>query len=484
VKRSSSSRVRAALLLAAPVLAASACAPSPSPVAPVAAASVDAAPPPPAREAPPQDDLATTLCAGRTPCSIRRNRSAGRGEHGEALSVVSLDLGRTPAQGGSDDGDGGADDGATAAGEANDLQESATEDETSPAFQGPCHSFEYWLVTDTAGAAPRLLASACNDGYGASMTGIDVMTIGPDAFTCTRGGGSNWRWSYTSKITLSPLGLVSSESSGRWVASVNTITTTWDWVGFAGTVSWYAAPCDDKGQLPAEPAEGKPYESILIPRVPLPEAFRGGGYRETALGACAVAIDGTGRHGYLAFGAGAGHEAASVRAVLSDHDELFVEVHDAHPSGASARWVADDHLEIWIAPVAAGFGDQCIPSKEPPPKQWGIRVADGKVFAGYGSPRPSELTVERAATQAGITRLRIGVPHEYSGITVAYSDGDGVRQQRLFATSIVKKGVPETVGAAIDIKPDHAVCEVKEGRLEPRMTYAPKADDGYADETP
>ena len=226
------------------------------------------------------------------------------------------------------------------------------------------------------------------------------------------------------------------------------------------------------------------FDTFPIRDLTHPSCYRTGGFRDTALGACAAEIDGTGQHGYVTFGPTADHAAASVRAVLSDHDELFVEVHDAHPSGASGRWVADDHLEIWTATVTGGFDNQCIPTKEPPPKQWGIRLADGKVFAGYGSPKPAELTIERAAKDDGLVRFRIGLPHEYQGITVAYSDGDGHKQQRLFATSIAKKGVPETVGAAFDIKADQAVCEVRDGRLEPRITYARKPDEAFADETP
>ena len=474
-----------ALLLAAPVLTTAACAsPAPAPVAPVALASTDAAPAAPAVDAgPPEDDLATRLCAGRTPCSIRRNRSAGRGEHGEALAVVSLNLGMAGAQDGADDDAG---DGAAAAPDPNDLQESAMEDQTSgPAgFQRPCHSFEYWLVTDAPDGAPQLLAAACNDGYGASMVGIDVMTIGNNSFKRTQGGGSSWRWSYTNELTLSPLRLASSTHAGYWSVSTNNFSTTWDWVRFAGSGSFYAPACNDKGEMPDDPAQGKPYASIFIPRLGLPDGYRTGGFRDTALGACAAEIDGTGQHGYVTFGSTADHAAAWVRAVLSDHDELFVEVHDAHPSGASGRWVADDHLEIWTATVSGGFDNQCIPTKEPPPKQWGIRLADGKVFAGYGSPKPAELTVERAAKDDGLVRFRIGLPHEYQGITVAYSDGDGRKQQRLFATSIARKGVPETVGAAFDIKADQAVCEVKDGRLEPRITYARKPDQAFADETP
>jgi hypothetical protein len=454
--------------------------------APVLAAPPIAAATPEAAAPTARPELAPLLCHDRPGCSVRRVRAAGRGAHGEALAVVSLDLGltRVSGEGGDDDAGTGDDAGAAADDDAgSDITETASEDTTNPGWMSrPCHAYEYWLVTDPPGDAPQLLAEMCNDGYGASGVGMDTVTVGDNALTRSQSGGSSWRWSYTNEITLSPLRMVSTEHSGLWSVSTNTETTRWSWRDFAGSASWYSPPCNAKGEAPDEPARGDPYVSLLVPRLELPAAYRTGGWRDTGLGACAVDLDGTGDHGYVSFGRQGDRGDAFVRAVLSDKDELYVEVHDAHPSGASARWVADDHLEIWIASTMGGFGDFCV-AKSEPPQQWGVRIADGKVFAGYGAPKPRELTVERAARDADVARFRIELPPKFRGITVAYSDGDGTKQRRLFGTSVPKRGVPETVGLTFEPKADRAACEVVAGKLEPRVTFPVKADVAFADDS-
>jgi len=472
------------VLVGAALAAASAAEACASPSRPVPAAVVappDVAPAatPDAAAAPARPDLAAVLCHDRSPCSVRRVRPAGRGAHGEALAVVSLDLGvgAGPSQGDDDAGAAVEDDA------GNDLTETAAEDTTSARFGGPCHAYEYWLTTDAPGAAPQLLVEACNDGYGASGVGIDVVTVRDNGLTRTQGGGSSWRWSYTNEISLSPLRVLSSMHTGRWSVSTNHEEDSWDWRAFAGAASWYSPPCNARGEPPDEPVEGDAYASLLVPRLELPAAYRAGGWRDASLGACAVDLDGTGDRGFVAFGPKGDRADASVRAVLSDQDELFVEVRDAHPSGATARWVADDHLEIWLATTMGAFGDFCV-AKGEAPRQWGVRVADGKVFAGYGAPAAGDLKVERAARDATLVRFRIGLPKGFRGITVAYSDGDGAKQRRIFATSTPKRGVPETVGLTFEPKPERALCEVVGGRLEPRVTFPVKADAGFADQDP
>jgi hypothetical protein len=468
-------RLCPALLLAS-LLASPACAsPSPPALAPVVTPPVDASPPPLAVDAQPaHPDLASTLCVDRTPCFVRRVRPAGHGAQGQALSVVSIDLGVTS--------EGDDDAGAPAEDDAGDITETAAEDTTNPS-SGRYHRYEYWLTSDAPDTPPQLLSVTSNDGYGAAGVGFDVVTVGDNTLTRTQAGGSNWRWSYTNELTLSPLRVVSTTRTGLWSMGVNHEVTNWDWRRFAGTDSWYSPPCNAKGEPPDDPIAGAPYESELIPRLALPESFRRDGFRDVGLGACAVDLDGTGQHGFVTFGAKGDRAAASVRAVLSDRDELFAEVRDGRPSGASARWVADDHLEIWLSTEPANFSNFCL-SKGEAPRQWGIRVSDGKVFAGYGSPSPGELTVDRAAKDAGLVRFRIGLPRGIHGITVAYSDGDGKKQQRVFATSVPKRGAPETLGATFDLKSDQAVCEVREGQLEPRVTPSAKAREPFADAPP
>jgi hypothetical protein len=414
------------------------------------------------------------LCAGRAGCTVHRVRRAGVDAAGRKLAVVTLDLGVAAHGAGQPEPP-----------PSDTLEETDRQDTTSPlrgdAF-GACRRLEYWLTA--GGDPPQLLAVACNDGYGASVLGVDVLTVGDNAFTRSQHGGSAWRWSWTNEVTLSPLRVTSSSWDGAWSVSVNTREASWDWAHFEGRESWYAPPCDAKGEPPVDPRPPQaPYASVLVPRLALESGFRAQGFRETALGACAADIDGTGARGFLTFGEKGPREAASVRAVLSDHDELFVEVRDAHPSGPSARWVADDHLEIWLAAERGDYTLPCV-AKRAWPRQWGVRVADGQVFAGYGQPSPKELTVERAAAGPGVVRFKIALPPKQTGITIAYSDGDGKKQQRVFATSVARKGAPESLSAPFDVPPARAVCKVTDGRLEPVTTWKPAPDHPFADEQP
>jgi hypothetical protein len=392
--------------------------------------------------------------------------------------VITLDLGVDP-QGGS----------AVTTPATGDVEETETQDTTSPLGSGPaCHRLEYWLTVGASGPSPQLLAVACNDGYGASGVGEDVLTVGDNAFTRSQHGGSAWRWSWTQKLTLAPLRVASSSWGSSWSVSVNVQEGSWDWERFGGEESWYSPPCDAKGEPPAEPEPPtKPYADVLVPRVSLDEGFRTQAFRETSLGACAVDIDGTGTRGYLTFGEKGDREAASLRAVLSDHDELFVEVRDARPTGPSGsplRWVAADHLEVWLAADRGDATSPCLDRKRKPPQQWGVRLADGQVFAGYGQPSPKALTVERAAAGPGVVRFKIALPPKQTGITVAYSDGDGKKQRRVFATSPARKGVPESLGAVFDVPAARAVCKVQGGRLEPVSTWRPAPDHPFADTQP
>ncbi len=459
----------------------------PLPLAPFLAALVGCgpsapAPQPPLIVLPPATSAATAtvaaaeperppaLCGKRATCKVRKVRAAGADATGKKLAVVTLDLGvQSEVEG----------EAPPPAGD--DIEETDREDTTSRLAMNACHRFEYWLTVEGSDRPPQLLAVACNDGYGASGVGEDIVKVGDNAFTHTQSGGSSWRWSWTHEISLAPLRFKSSLASGSWNVSVNTQASSWDWATFQGHESWYAPPCDADGQPPQDPKEGTPYASVLVPRVAIDEAFRAGGFRTAGLGACAADVDGTGARGFLTYGGKGDRASASLRAVLSDHDELFVEVRDAMPSGTSARWVADDHLEIWLAPQRGEFGDQCLPKREAP-KQWGVRVADGQVFAGYGKPSPGALHVERADAGGGVVRFKIGLPARQGGITIAYSKGDGKKQQRVFATSQVKRNAPETLGSPFVVPPTRAVCKVQGGSLEPVITRQPSPDKPFADE--
>lgn len=416
----------------------------------------------------PSSDLRATICGDREHCDLHRVRSAGVDARGQKLSVVTLDLGVESIV-----------EGEPVPAADHDVDEQEREDTTSPLSpMTACHRLEYWLVTEGSGA-PTLLATACNDGYGASGVGEDVLTVGDNSFKHTQSGGSSWRWSWTNTITLSPLALTSSSWSGSWTLAGNRQEGSWDWTRFEGKQSWWSPGCDDNGETVDAPET--PFEYVLIPRVHLDDDYRATGFQAASLGACAVDIDGSGERGFVTFGKPGLRADASLRAVLSEHDELFVEVRDAHPSGASSRWVKDDHIEIFLAPERGDYMDHCLP-KRAPPKQWGMRIADGKVFAGFESPNPSALVVTRAAGDAGSVRFKVQLPAGQKAITVAYSDGDGKKQRRVFATSAARRGAPETLGEPYDVKPTNAVCKVQNASLEPVMTRKPEPNQPFSDD--
>jgi hypothetical protein len=435
------------------------CADNPPP--PTRAPSLPEAPPiaSHAPEPRPNAPLQQLLCGPRPRCGVRRERPAGAGGDGAKLSVVSLDLGvestgSTPVP-------------ETVSG-AHDLDEGEAIDVAASLGFGVCHRYEYWLVVQTPSATSRqLLVSVCNDGHGAAGVGEDTMEVRSNEFRYQTSGGSSWRWSFSCELSLSPLRLLRMTSTSDQPLGGNNEETAFDFTTFAGRRRGSIPRCDAKGEL----VEGAPevaFEHDVLPRVELGEAFRAGGFRSTALGACALRL-GAGK-GLVTFAEKGAASQAWIGALLSTRDELFVEVHDDRPSGASASWVKDDHVELWLADESSSI-QRCLGAL-PPPEQWGIRVADGKVFAGHGAPAAPALRVERA-TADGVVRLKIALPPRKQAITVAYSDGDGKRQRVVVASSRAAKGRAETLGTALDLTRSAWTCAERAGRLEPRSARSP-----------
>lgn len=174
----------------------------------------------------------------------------------------------------------------------------------------------------------------------------------------------------------------------------------------------------------------------------------------TALGACALDLDGTGDRAYLLSGARGPRADASLRAVASTRGELFVEIHDATPG-------PDDRVQLWTTTEDLSYSAQCLPRSRAAPKQWQVRALDGKVIA----PRASDLVVARAGA-SGVTRLRIELPKGARGVTIAYADADRGRIKRVFASSRVARGAPESLGRVFAVSEEQARCRVQGGALE------------------
>lgn len=436
--------------------------------APPQAPSPEPAPPP----TPAKPQLASLLCGDGGVCVVRRDRAAGRDAAGRPLRVVSVyrgvewsDPSSPPTR---------PEGGATDLG----LEETDTEDRTTATlgYLG-CHRFDYWLLTEETPAAPRAerLVTLCNDGHGAAGMGEDTLTVGDNEVTLTISGGSNWRGSRTTEVSLSPLRIRRESADYYWVMGNNRETRSWDAEAFSGLVTWFSPTCQDDGTPPEPDGPGggsdkDPYAYVPIPAVDFEGDFATAGWKSAALGRCAAGVDGAGRGGFVPFGKPGAAGDASLRVVASRAGELFVEVTDDRWVGASGNWVKDDHLELWLAPELPTYFSHCLENDLPKPRQWGIRVSDGQVFAGLGKPDVKAISVERVAVSGTTVRLKLTLPKGFEAISLVYSDGDdGKTQERLLATSALVHGRVETLGALREVPPERAVCRVEDGKLEPRL---------------
>lgn len=360
------------------------------------------------------------------------------------------------------------------------LDQGEREDVTAPALMhAGCHRIDYWRVTWSGDAVEDTtkLLDTCNDGYGAASVGQDTITIGDNAFTHAVSGGSAWRWSDTTERTLTPLRTRRTSSFGYWNVSVNFQETQWSFDDFAGTTSWYSPPCDANGapDLPPALLDSGPgergdheYTFASIPQAEVDASFATSGWKTAGLGRCALSIDGTGKGGFVTYGKPGEASDATLRVFSAPPGTLYVEIEDDKLVGPSANWVRDDHLEIWLGKALPSYDQHCVDAGNLP-QQWGIRVADGKVFPAFGKPDALALSVERAAPAGGVgpVRFKIVLPGDHEALTVVYSDSDGGKQERLLATSKLAHGKLPTLGKVTRFPREVLTCQLVEGRLTP-----------------
>src|SRR5260370_29845855 len=282
-------------------------------------------------------------------------------------------------------------------------------------------------------------------------------------------------------LGLEPAASVSESSIGGDGFGCGYERRDWKWSSFSGSTHW----AREAGSGPGSPREKvrietdmfgthrcRSYAYDVIPDVPLDESFLTDSWKSTALGACALDVDGSESHGFLTYGIHPSREDASFRVVLSGR-HLFIEVSDDVFTGASAAWVNDDHIEVWVGTESDSWFPPLDTELEHEdqlrPLQWGIRLADAQVVPGAGKPT-FMLDAQRIVVDAHTVRLRIDLPEEFKTITVAYSDSDdGQRQKSLIATSRLVFDVGSSLGRARRIEPARAACAEIRGRLEPMV---------------
>lgn len=378
------------------------------------------------------------LCAGRAPCSVSETLDAGKDAQGQRLQVLGLSLGWF-----SRDAVEGVGRKFTAAGRK--KQGSPDNDQ--------CEAREWWLRRP--GAPDQLLLSVCNDGYGASGVGEDDVTVQNNRFTHRQSGGSGQRWSNENTLQLSPLVRVASSALGYFSFDPDKATSQeWETASLQGHVEVPAPECAEGEKSTGE--RSLPY----LPWLQVDPAYLQEGWKQVALGGCALDA------GSVLLGAKVAPKNASLKAVLLGRDSLLLEVRDDRWTGPGAKWLADDHVELWLGPDAPALLSGCgKPKGTERPVQWGIRVTDGKVFPAQGSPTQA-LAVDkvelREADKLVGYRLKVTLPGEFKGVTVVYSDSDtGKKQERLIATSPLVFARPETLNPLREVPPEEATCVVR-----------------------
>jgi hypothetical protein len=417
---------------------------------------------------------AAPICGDRSPCTEVERLDAGKDTAGRPMAVVKLALGK-------------------------EVEPGADEEEVEAA----CQPYETWLVIGEAAApeAAQLLVVDCNDGYGAAGVGEDSAEVAPNLFTHARSGGSSWRWDVVERVQLSPVALIDVQRSGSWNLGDNEGADAWSWADFRGAARGTAIVCGADGEPPGldddETSEAGelPYRYLAIPQVALPDAVRDGAWRTISLGRCAAAVDaaaplaadGSGDlladRGYVIHGEpGAAADSAMKVVAGADGRTLYVEITDDVWKSGGKRWIDDDHLELWLAEEKVGYMETCVDrAKLPPARQWGIRISDGKVFPAAGKPKAPLGAEVEPPRDGGPARLKLTLPEGHPAITVVYSDSDdGVRQERLIATSAFAFGKVSTLGALYAIPEAEAVCDLDGKQLVPRRTRTVAIDEPIA----
>ncbi len=387
----------------------------------------------PAPAAPAARAVEAAVCGERSPCRAVGVHAAGQGARKQPLWVAEVA-----------------------------LHDREGEDWKQPDLQD-CASWEVWLLEGPAGKprATQKLLALCNDGYGAAMMGEDVLEVGPNRLTHTQHGGSNWRWSTTKALRLSPLALLEERSEGRWTVGPNEETQRWSWAEARGDVSWAAPVCRDDGTMP-EPVEGAAlprhrYETL--PRVDLAREVVEGGWKELGLGTCALRLDASERRGFVldptAPAATPGDGA--LRALMVDGTTLLLEVTDDALTSAKAD--DRDQIEVYLGPQL-GFSDHCV-DPQARVHRFIVDLATGDVRGDGALPR-----VERHVAKAGkgvAVRLKVTLPEEIGNLTLVHVDADPGEHPRRVASSALDPLSAATLGGWRHL--GDARCVPRKGQL-------------------
>ncbi|HTO85535.1 MAG TPA: hypothetical protein VMQ73_25160 [Methylomirabilota bacterium] len=380
-------------------------------------------------------DQQSAICGKRSTCSIAAVKDAGRGVGGVRLAIVEARLGL--------------------ADKVDDAPDDGCRNDSGDGDGGGGH--EFWLVQN--GAAPRLLLSLCNDGYGAAGVGEDDIKVVPNGLVHRQAGGSAWRWDVTEKIRLSPLAITHAltcsfntlDPLSGVVVDVDRLTLHARSVGYAASA--HAAGEDGScPNWPTGPDSVMPTGPELAGAYAIPRPMDGlNQFPEgTSLADCALELTTDGLHGFLVYGkAASASDAASLRMIAETAQSFLVQVRDPTAAaelaaGKAKSWVQQPHVEVWTRTEDDSDANG-------PPKiiyrQFAVGL-DGGTFAGAGEPTDLP-TVQRwtAKDEAGsdVTVLRLAWASEEKvpeGIGIAYSQAADGQQARLVSSALIRKNRP------------------------------------------
>jgi len=390
------------------------------------------------------------ICKARATCRLTALQTAGQSEAGVSLfvAVVALGLADKPAD--------GPDTGCLSTEGDNDGGR------------------EYWLIEE--GKDPTLLLKLCNDGYGAAGVGDDQVEIGRNKLTHIQYGGSNDRWEVTETIQLSPQKSLTTQGCGFRASDPSYASLSWiDLPAMAA----HSVAIDDalKSDADSDDPCTMLRNQMVVPAqrgflsgvdVPLPDLGSDGETPQpgfvvgTVLGSCASRLTLGDAGGYTVFGRPDSARLAEVALLALDRKTLILQIFDSRRDSAQAMsWVAGDHFELWTT-EDPGMVNHADPGKV---NQLGIGL-DGRVYAGVGEPKLPK--VDRWQGTDGqkrhVTVLRLTWPDTdalVGGVAIAYSEAEGGRQTRIFATGPIVKNRPLYLPNIDDVP---LTCGVRDGR--------------------
>jgi hypothetical protein len=324
---------------------------------------------------------------------------------------------------------------------------------------------ELWLIAGTE--APKRILALCNDGYGSSGVGEDMIEVSPNMITWDQSGGSAWRWIATKQIRLAPLAVVKEfDCSFNNTAPGTGVSTEIDRLTLraraVGAVSGQKFSDDDgvgcpdwpngpDATMPTGPENAGGYA------VPMPKAGPdddGKGFPDgTVLGDCALQLSTDSLGGFMVYGKPVDEGGAIVRVIKESEASLLIQVFDPTAaaelkSGKAKSWVGQPHIEIWTSQYGNPEDNDGENGELYTYHQFAIGL-DGKTYPGVKAIEPlPTVTHWTAQDEAGhdVTVYRVKWEGDEGrpsfGIGVVYSPAKNGKQVRMVSNVQIKKNKP------------------------------------------